>query len=109
MIISGGANIYPAEIEAALVLHPAVADCAVFGVPNDEWGEEVKAVVQPVAGVATGPELTADLMNFLSQRIARMKLPRSIDYSEALPRDANGKLYKRRLREAYWEGRQRRI
>jgi long-chain acyl-CoA synthetase len=109
MIVSGGANIYPAEIESALILHPSVADCAVFGVPNDEWGEEVRAVVQPAVGVQTGEELTVELMRFLGERIARMKMPRVIDYVSQLPRDANGKLYKRRLRDAYWDGHQRRI
>lgn len=109
MIISGGANIYPAEIESQLVLHPKVADCAVFGVPNDEWGEEIKAVVQPVDGVVADAALTDEIMAFLGERLARMKLPRSIDYLDELPRDPNGKLFKRRLRDPYWEGRERQV
>jgi len=92
MIISGGVNIYPAELEAALISHPKVADVAVFGIPNEEWGEEVKAVVEPASGVEAGPELTAELMAYLtSDRVAKFKLPRSIDFMEALPRDPNGK------------------
>jgi len=101
LILSGGVNIYPAEIESQLILHPAVVDCAVFGLPNEEWGEEIKAVVQPAEGVQAGPELTAELLAFLAPRLARMKWPRSIDYVDALPRDPNGKLYKRRLQERY--------
>jgi len=109
MIISGGVNIYPAEIEAELSCHPAVADVAVFGIPHDEWGEEIKAVVQPADGIAPGPGLTAELLAFLGGRIARFKLPRTIDYVAELPRDPNGKLYKRRLRDPYWAARDRAI
>jgi long-chain acyl-CoA synthetase len=109
VIISGGVNIYPAEIEAELSCHPAVADAAVFGVPHDEWGEEIKAVVQPAAGTEPGPALTADLLAFLAARVAKFKLPKSIDYVAELPRDPNGKLYKRRLRDPYWVGRDRAI
>jgi long-chain acyl-CoA synthetase len=109
MIISGGVNIYPAEVEAELSCHPAVADVAVFGIPHDEWGEEVKAVVEPVAGAQPGPALTAELLEFLSGRVAKFKLPRTIDYTEELPRDPNGKLYKRKLRDPYWAGRDRAI
>jgi long-chain acyl-CoA synthetase len=109
MIISGGVNIYPAEIESELACHPAVADVAVFGIPHDDWGEEIKAVVEPAAGAEPGPELTADLLRFLAGRIAKFKLPRSIDYVAELPRDPNGKLYKRRLRDPYWAGRERAI
>jgi long-chain acyl-CoA synthetase len=109
MIISGGVNIYPAEIESELSCHPAVADVAVFGIPHEEWGEEIKAVVQPADGVAPGPDLTAQLLAFLAGRIARFKLPRTIDYVAELPRDPNGKLYKRRLRDPYWSDRDRAI
>jgi long-chain acyl-CoA synthetase len=109
MIISGGVNIYPAEIEAELSCHPAVGDVAVFGVPHDEWGEEVKAVVEPADGVTPGPELTAELLDFLAGRIAKFKLPRSVDYVAELPRDPNGKLYKRRLRDPYWAERDQAI
>jgi long-chain acyl-CoA synthetase len=109
VIISGGVNIYPAEIEAELSGHPAVADAAVFGIPHDDWGEEVKAVVEPVAGAQPGPALTDELLAFLAGRVARFKLPRTIDYTAQLPRDPNGKLYKRRLRDPYWAGRERAI
>ncbi|MDB2677957.1 AMP-binding protein [Gammaproteobacteria bacterium] len=103
MIISGGANIYPAEIESAFLMHPAVADVAVFGIPNEEWGEEVKAVVELNQNFDSSNELLAELMNFAQENLAKMKLPRSIDFIEKLPRDENGKLYKRRLRDPYWE------
>ncbi|MGD0241122.1 MAG: acyl-CoA synthetase [Streptosporangiaceae bacterium] len=109
MIISGGVNIYPAEIESALSAHPDVDDVAVFGIPHEEWGEEIKAVVQPAAGVEPGPELTAALLAFAGGRLARFKLPRTIDYVPELPRDPNGKLYKRRLRDPYWADRDRSI
>jgi len=112
MIISGGVNIYPAEIESALAAHPAVGDVAVFGIPHEDWGEEIKAVVQPVpgsAGAEPGPALTAELLAFLDGKLARFKLPRTIDYVPELPRDPNGKLYKRRLRDPYWAGRERSI
>jgi long-chain acyl-CoA synthetase len=109
VIISGGVNIYPAEIESELSCHPAVADVAVFGIPHDDWGEEIKAVVEPAAGVETGAGLTEELLAFLGDRVARFKLPRTIDYVDELPRDPNGKLYKRRLRDPYWVGRERAI
>ena len=109
MIISGGANIYPAEIENVLILHPKISDCCVFGIPHDEWGEEIKAVVQPMPGVAADAALTADILQFCAERLARMKWPKSIDYLAELPRDPNGKLYKRRLRAPYWENRTRQI
>jgi long-chain acyl-CoA synthetase len=109
MIISGGVNIYPAEVEMALFGHPNVIDVAVFGIPNDEWGEEVKAVVAPAPGVEPGDTLATELVQYLEGRIARYKLPRSIDFLPELPRDPSGKLYKRKLREPYWVGRQRSI
>jgi long-chain acyl-CoA synthetase len=109
MIISGGVNIYPAEVEAALVAHPKVGDVAVFGIPNDEWGEEVKAVIEPNSGVEPGDALAQELLVFLQGRLARYKLPRTIDFVAVLPRDPNGKLYKRKLRDPYWAGRQRAI
>jgi long-chain acyl-CoA synthetase len=109
MIISGGVNVYPAEIEAALSGHPAVADVAVFGIPHDDWGEEIKAVVQPADWAAPGPALTAELLAYLGDRLAKFKLPRTVDYVAELPRDPNGKLYKRRLRDPYWSGRDRAI
>ncbi|GAA2423650.1 fatty-acid--CoA ligase FadD4 [Actinomadura vinacea] len=109
MIISGGANIYPAEIENEIVLHPKVADVAVFGIPDEEWGEQIKAVVEPAAGVAPGPELAAEILAALEGRLARMKWPRSIDFIETLPREPNGKLLKRKLRDPYWKDHERAI
>jgi long-chain acyl-CoA synthetase len=109
MIISGGVNIYPAEIESVLLTHPKVGDVAVFGIPHEEWGEEVKAVVEPIDGVAGGEALTAEILDFLKDRLAKYKTPKSIDYVGEMPRDPNGKLYKRKLRDPYWEGRQRNI
>jgi long-chain acyl-CoA synthetase len=109
MIITGGVNVYPAEVEAALLAHPEVADAAVFGIPDDDWGEAVKAAVEPVAGCGPGPGLETKLLAFCEERLARYKCPRSIDFLPALPRDPNGKLYKRKLRDPYWEGRERRI
>ncbi len=105
MIISGGANIYPAEIEAELIQHPKVADVAVFGIPNDDWGEEIKAVIQPIDDVESGEALSAEIFTWCRERLAKMKTPRTIDYADELPRDPNGKLYKRKLRDPYWEGR----
>jgi long-chain acyl-CoA synthetase len=109
MIISGGANIYPAEIESELIMHPKVADVAVFGIPHDDWGEEVKAVVEPIEGVDGGPELEAEILAWCTDRLAKYKTPRSIDFTNEMPRDPNGKLYKRKLRDPYWEGRERAI
>ena len=109
MIISGGANIYPAEIESELIMHPKVADVAVFGIPHDDWGEEVKAVVEPVEGAEPGPELEAEILDWATTRLAKFKTPRSIEFTHEMPRDPNGKLYKRKLRDPYWEGRQRAI
>jgi long-chain acyl-CoA synthetase len=102
MIISGGANIYPAEIEAEIIMNPKVADVAVFGIPDEEWGEQIKAVVQPAAGVEPGDALAADILAGLAGRLAKMKWPRSIDFVTELPRDPSGKLLKRRLRDPYW-------
>jgi long-chain acyl-CoA synthetase len=109
MIISGGANIYPAEIENEILVHPKVADVAVFGIPDDEWGEQIKAVVEPATGVAPGPDLAAEILASLEGRLARMKHPRSIDFIERMPREPNGKLLKRKLREPYWKDRARAI
>lgn len=109
MIISGGVNIYPQEVENALVMHPAVADAAVFGVPNEEFGEEVKAVVQPVDLAAAGPALAEELMAWCRDHLAHYKCPKSVDFEAELPRGENGKLYKRPLRDRYWEGHQSRI
>jgi long-chain acyl-CoA synthetase len=109
MIISGGVNIYPAEVEGALLRHPAVGDAAVFGIPDADWGEQVKAVVEPAAGFPPGPELGEQLMAHCRELLAGYKCPRTIDFVAALPRDPNGKLYKRVLREPYWAGRERKI
>jgi acyl-CoA synthetase (AMP-forming)/AMP-acid ligase II len=102
MIVSGGVNIYPQEIEDVLVLHPAVEDVAVFGVPEPEMGEEVKAVVQPAAGALPGPELEAEILAFCRDHLSHYKCPRSVDFIETMPRGENGKLYKKVLRESYW-------
>jgi long-chain acyl-CoA synthetase len=102
MIISGGVNIYPAEVEGVLSQHPSVADVAVIGVPDPEWGEQVKAVVELVDGVAPSDDLGGDLITFCQERIARYKCPRSVDFREHLPRSDGGKLYKRILRDEYW-------
>jgi len=101
LIISGGVNIYPAEVDAALLEHPAVGDVATIGIPNHEWGEEVKAVVELQPGVDATPELAAELVEFCRQRLARFKCPRSVDFVGTLPRQDNGKIYKRLLRDRY--------
>ena len=103
MIISGGVNIYPAEIEGVLVDHPAVADAAVFGIPDDEFGEQVKAAVELVAGAEVSDDLEAELIAHCRAHLAGYKAPRSVDVHEALPRQPTGKLYKRLLRDPYWE------
>ena len=106
MVISGGVNIYPVEIEIALQGMPGVADCAVFGIPDDEFGEALGAAVQP----APGAELTAeDVRRWLHERIAGYKVPRVVTVHEQLPREDTGKIFKRKLREPYWEGRTRRV
>jgi long-chain acyl-CoA synthetase len=102
LIISGGVNIYPQEIEDCLVLHPAVADVAVFGVPDPDMGEQVKAVVQPAEGVEGSQALAEELIGFTRERIAHFKCPRSVDFEPELPRLPTGKLYKRLLRDRYW-------
>lgn len=102
MIISGGVNIYPQETENLLVTHPRVMDVAVFGVPNEEFGEEVKAVVQPKHWSEAGPELAAELIEFCREHISHIKCPRSVDFEQELPRHPTGKLYKRLLRDRYW-------
>jgi len=102
MIISGGVNIYPQEIENALVLHPKVADVAVIGAPDDEMGEQVVAVVQPVDWEDAGAQLASELGTFLAGRISRLKQPRRYDFDPELPRHPNGKLLKRLVRDRYW-------
>ena len=105
MIISGGVNIYPQECENLLITHPQVADAAVFGIPNDDLGEEVKAVVQPMPGVVADAAFAESLIAFCRSQLTAMKCPRSIDFMDQLPRLPTGKLYKRPLRDAYWQGR----
>lgn len=103
MIISGGVNIYPAEIEGVLATHPAVQDVAVFGIPCEEFGEEVKAAVELVPGYSAGPELDAQLDEHCRSQLAGYKAPRSYDVVSEMPRHETGKLYKRLLRDVYWE------
>ncbi len=102
MIISGGVNIYPQEIEDRLILHPKVLDVAVFGVPNEDFGEEVKAVCQLVDGVEASDALAGELREYASEHLANFKVPRSFDFRDELPRLPTGKLYKRLLRDEYW-------
>jgi long-chain acyl-CoA synthetase len=103
LIISGGVNIYPAEVEAELLTHPAVGDVAVIGVPDEDWGESVLAVVEPARGVEPDDALAAELIEHVRARLARYKAPRAVDFVAHLPRADNGKLYKRRLRDEYRE------
>ncbi len=109
MIISGGVNIYPQECENLLITHPKVADAAVFGVPNEDLGEEVKAAVQLMPGIGPGPDIADELLAFCAEHLARQKCPRSIDFEAELPRLPTGKLYKRVLRDRYWQGHKTRI
>ena len=109
MIISGGVNIYPQECENLLITHPKVADAAVFGAPNEEMGEEVKAVVQLMPKFKPGPEMEAELIGFCRDHLAHHKCPRTIDFEAQLPRLPTGKLYKGPLRERYWKGHQSHI
>jgi len=101
MIIAGGVNIYPQEAENVLATHPAVADAAVFGIPHEELGEEVKAVVQLIPDRSAVPTMEQELIDYCRGRLARYKCPRSIDFATELPRHATGKLYKRILRDQY--------
>ena len=109
MIISGGVNIYPQECENLLITHPKVADAAVFGVPNEDLGEEVKAAIELMPGTSPGPEITEELMAYCARHLSRQKCPRSIDFEAKLPRLPTGKLYKRLLRDRYWKGHKTRI
>jgi fatty-acyl-CoA synthase len=107
MIISGGVNIYPREIEDTLIMHEAVQDVAVFGVPNEDFGEEVKAVVQPMHGIEGTDALAADLIAYAKENLANYKIPRSVDFLDELPRLPTGKLYKRLLKDQYWPSQQK--
>ncbi len=109
MIISGGVNIYPQEAENALITHPKVTDVAVVGIPNEEFGEEVKAVVQPVDMAEAGPDLERELIEYCQSQLSKIKCPRSIDFEAELPRHPTGKLYKRLLKDRYWGKHETRI
>ncbi|HEM47466.1 MAG TPA: acyl-CoA synthetase, partial [Alphaproteobacteria bacterium] len=109
MIISGGVNIYPQEAENVLITHPKVQDVAVIGVPNEDFGEEVKAVVQPVDMAQAGPDLERELIDFCRSQLSHVKCPRSVDFEAELPRHPTGKLYKRLLKDRYWTGHTSRI
>jgi long-chain acyl-CoA synthetase len=106
MVISGGVNIYPSEIEQALVQCPGVRDCAVFGIPDADLGETLMAVVEPAPDAAISTE---DVRAFLAQRIAKYKIPRNIKFQDSLPREESGKIFKRRLRDPFWNSTGRRI
>jgi acyl-CoA synthetase (AMP-forming)/AMP-acid ligase II len=106
MIVSGGENIYPAEVENALMQHPAVADGAVIGVPDEQWGESVKACVVLKPNSSVTPE---EIIQFMRARIAHFKCPKSVDFVESIPRNPTGKILKRVLREPYWKGKDRRV
>ena len=101
LIISGGVNIYPAEVDAVLLDHPAVGDVATIGVPSEEWGEEVKAVVELKTGVPQSPTLASELIDFCRAHLAHFKCPRSVDFIDKLPRMDSGKVSKHLLRERY--------
>src|SRR5262249_26172894 len=109
LIISGGVNIYPAEIDAVLLMHPAVRDAAAVGVPNEEFGEEVKAVVQPAEGWAPSDSLARELLEHCRARLAHYKCPRSIDFDPNLPRSEAGKVQRRAIRDRYWQALGRQI
>ena len=106
MIVSGGENVYPAEVENALMSHPDVADAAVIGVPDDRWGEAVKAIVVLRPGSAPDPE---SIIAHCRTQIAGYKTPKTIDFIDVLPRNPSGKVLRRELREPYWRGRERRV
>ena len=104
--MSGGENVFPAEVENAMYGHPDIAEVAVIGVPDPKWGEAVKAVVVPKAGITPDP---AAILDFTRQRIAGYKVPKSVDFVDALPRNGTGKVLKRDLRAPYWDGRDRQV
>ena len=107
LVVSGGVNIYPREAEQVLAAHPRVVDAAVFGIPDEELGEALMAVVQP--DDSTPPPGADELMAWCRDRLAPYKCPRIVEFIEAMPRDPSGKLFKRRLRDPYWEGHDSRI
>ena len=105
LIISGGVNVYPQDVDNELLKHPAVLDVCTIGVPNDEWGEEVKSVVQLKPGFTPSDELSDELIAWAKERLPHFKCPRSIDYADDLPRLPSGKIQRRVVRQPYWEGR----
>ena len=109
MIITGGVNVYPQEAENVLAMHPKVADVAVFGIPHDEFGEEVKAVVEPLSMDDAGPGLERELITYCREHLADVKCPRTVDFRAELPRHPTGKLYKRLLKDEYWKGHETQI
>ena len=109
MIIAGGVNIYPAEIEGVLQQHDKVQDVAVFGIPNEDMGEEIKAVVELIPGTEPNDAVREDIVAYYQDQMTKQKWPHSLDFTTEMPRDPNGKLYKRKLRDPYWEGRERKI
>jgi long-chain acyl-CoA synthetase len=109
VIISGGVNIYPQEIDNALLKHPAVADCSTVGAPDEEWGEAVKAVVTLAPGHAPTPELATEILAFVRGELAGFKVPRSLDFADDLPRTESGKILRGEVRARYWQGRARQI
>ncbi len=106
LIISGGENVYPAEVESAIYGHPQVLEVAVIGVPDDKWGEAVKAICVPKPGCAVDAD---SVIGWARERIAGFKVPKSVDVIDALPRNASGKILRRELRAPYWEGRTRQV
>ena len=108
-IISGGVNIYPQEIDNALIQHPAVEDSATVGAPHDEWGEQVKAVILLKPGHAPTPALAEEILGYARRTLAAYKIPRSLDFVESLPRSEAGKIQRNKVRAPYWEGRARQI
>ncbi len=107
MIITGGFNVYPAEVEQALHAHPAVQDCAVFGIPDDKWGEQVTAVVECRAGIVAPP--AEDLLAFARKRLGAVKAPKQLSYMDSLPRSNAGKVLRAELRKPYWQKSERAI
>src|SRR3546814_4100077 len=106
MVITGGENVYPAEVESAIYGHPAVQEVAVIGIPDEKWGEAVKAVIVPKPGMTVDPD---DIIAWARERIAAFKAPRSVDVIAALPRNASGKILRKDLRAPYWEGHDRMV
>ena len=103
LIISGGVNVYPMEVDTELMKHPAVFDVCTVGVPNDEWGEEVKTVIKVHPGVRADEQLAAELIEFTRERLAAFKCPRSIDFADEIPRSEAGKVQRKQIRSAYWD------